>query len=167
MMQKPHINKMSSIISYTTLECWNCQKVHGRTQESCPSCNGWTINTHENHEGKMKLLDWYVFQITRTDSQQEKAKTLQKIEDALRGDLRTAVLAAGPPNGTTRAVYLHRPGGDARLSFTKPGWGRISASSRGNGEIGFEDWLKFEELIGLVKTTNSLPESFPKPARLK
>lgn len=53
-----------------------------------------------------------------------------------------------------KAVYVHRPDGHVRLSFTKPGWGQILASPRKDNEVSFEDWSRFEAFVGLPETTN-------------
>ncbi|KAF7953680.1 uncharacterized protein EAE97_001079 [Botrytis byssoidea] len=133
-----------SELCYTPLRCWNCEE-------------------------PPKYIDWNTFLIAKTDLSQVKSEQLRSAAVAIQNDQYTAVLCAESPdspyaqNGTEKvAVFLHIPGGDKRLSFTKLGPGDISASSRKWEEIKFADWTMFKDILGVT----SLPSNFPTPENI-
>ncbi|EDO00862.1 predicted protein [Sclerotinia sclerotiorum 1980 UF-70] len=67
---------MASPIEKATLRCWTCGLKYTRTQETCNHCHGWTVNTHECHNGETRILSWNIFQVTKTDSREDKAPKL-------------------------------------------------------------------------------------------
>ncbi|TGO66894.1 hypothetical protein BOTNAR_0052g00300 [Botryotinia narcissicola] len=152
----------SSELCYTPLRCWNCGKKHPSTQEFCHICNGWLLPTcfRWTTEEPPKYIDWNTFLIAKTDLSQVKSEQLRSAAVAIQNDQYPAVLCVESPdspyaqNGTEKiAVFLHRPGGDKRLSFTKLGPGDISASSRKWEEIKFADWTMFEDILGVTSYT--------------
>ncbi|THV45815.1 hypothetical protein BGAL_0448g00100 [Botrytis galanthina] len=116
------------------------------------------------HENPKRRISWDTFLISKTDSTQVKSGQLRSTGIAINSDRYTAVLCAefldnsyGRMKKKKTAVFLHRPGGDKRLSSTK--LETMSASSRKWEEIKLSDWAVFEEFVGVT----SLPSTFPTP----
>ncbi|KAF5871648.1 uncharacterized protein Bfra_008671sa [Botrytis fragariae] len=158
-------------LCYIPLKCWNCGIEHFPTQEFCYNCNGWILPSHprETVEEPKKRIDWKKFLIANTDSSEVKSEQLKNAEIAIKNDQYTAVLCAesldspyGKNEKKKTAVFLHRPGGDKRLSFTKLGPVDLQASSRRWVEIKLADWATFEEIVGVTP----LPSTFPTPGNI-
>ncbi|TGO84236.1 hypothetical protein BPOR_0530g00020 [Botrytis porri] len=111
-------------------------------------------------------IDWKVYSIASTDSSQLKSEQLKNAALAIKNDQYTAILCAksldGPYKAKQTAVFLHRPGGDKRLSFTKLGLSGIQANSRRWVDIKLADWTTFEEIVGVTP----LPSTFPTPENI-
>ncbi|KAF7902595.1 hypothetical protein EAF00_002498 [Botryotinia globosa] len=155
----------SPSLCHVALKCWNCGKKHSATQEFCYACNSLTLPIFSREIPKT-LISWNTFLIAKTDSSQVRSEQLTNAEMAISNDLYTAVLCAESPDAPYKeykkkktAVFLHRPGGEKRLSFTKLGSSSISTSSRKWEEIKLSDWTAFEEMVGVT----SLPSNFPVP----
>ncbi|TGO40429.1 hypothetical protein BHYA_0037g00280 [Botrytis hyacinthi] len=119
-----------------------------------------------SRETLKRRISWETFLIAKTDSSQVKSDQLRSVKIAIGNDLYTAVLCAesldttyGKYKKKKTAVFLHRPGGEKRLSFTKLAPVNISASSREWEEIKLSDWAVFEEILGVT----SLSPTFPTP----
>lgn len=143
-------------LCYVPLKCWNCGEGHSTTQEFCCICNSLTLPTF-THETPKRRISWEAFLISKTDSTQVKSGQLRSAGIAIDNDRYTAVLCAefldnsyGRMKKKKTAVFLHRPGGDKRLSFTKLGLATISASSRKWEKIKLSDWAAFEEIVGVT-----------------
>ncbi|TGO16344.1 hypothetical protein BTUL_0029g00340 [Botrytis tulipae] len=152
-------------LCYVPLKCWNCGEKHSTTQEFCSICNSLTLPTLPREKPKSRI-SWKTILIAKTDSSQVKSNQLSSVKNAIDNDLYTAVLCAEsidtPYNKYKKkktAVFLHRPGGEKRLSFTRSAPGIISAISREWVDIKLSDWAVFEEIVGVT----SLPSTFPTP----
>ena len=147
-----------SKLFYTPLTCWNCGEKHLPSQEFCSFCNGLTLPkfTRERPGEPKRLINWKIFLIANTESSQVKNEILGSVEIAIKDDQYTAVLCSAShdslhgKNEKRTAIFLHRPGGEKWLSFTKAGPGKISASFRKWENIKLADWTVFEEVLGVT-----------------
>ncbi|KAH6663167.1 hypothetical protein B0J14DRAFT_495098 [Halenospora varia] len=148
------------------LKCWHCTAPHSATQESCMACNGWTLPTHKietlpTHSGKPLTtrvpIEWITFEIEASDSK-EKGKLMKEAVMAIEHDQYVAIL--GIQIGKDRfghktrktVIFLHRPGGDKRMSVDKR---KDRASSRRWAVIKDFDLEALKKVMGDVTITYS------------
>jgi hypothetical protein len=144
---------MASLYSYIwkPLTCWHCDKIHSTTEEFCKRCNGWTLPTQDECHGQV-VINWEVFVMRTSDSETCRERTMKDAGMAISGNKYVAVLAVQPsdyaPGSTlkTAAVFLHRPGGDKKMSLSTAEICR--ASPRYWNRLRPWDWEKFMTFVG-------------------
>jgi hypothetical protein len=100
------------------------------------------------------LIEWKTFVIGASDSKEAKGNLMKDAIAAIENDSYVAILGIqiqkdyfGQERKNT-VVFLHKAGGEKRLSFSKE---KFHASSRMWGEINSHDdptWVAFKQIVG-------------------
>jgi hypothetical protein len=118
-------------------------------------CNGWTLPTQIKEPPNVKvLIEWKTFVIVASDSEEAKGNLMKDAIAAIENDSNVAILGIQIQKDhfgqetKNKVVFLHRAGGEKRLSFSK---GKLHASSRMWGDINSHydlTWVAFKQMVG-------------------
>jgi hypothetical protein len=144
-----------SLYNLEPLTCWHCEKPHSESEAFCVICNGWTLPTRTRGSFKARvIIEWKTFVILASDSEEAKGNLMRDAMVAIENNKYVAVLGIKikidrwGQEIKEKAVFLHRAGGDKRLSVSKT---KFHASSRWWSDIDSDQdwvWKAFKQIVG-------------------